>query len=95
MEREDPGVGLGQAGHLPVGGGLAVGDPGGHAARQAVRPGLAPLVDVPDLDEVPLTPEELEELERLEAIVEVLEKRVEELEAKKRSPGASRMTLEG
>ena len=30
---------------------------------------LAPLVDVPDLDEVPLTPEELEELERLEAIV--------------------------
>ena len=51
---------------------------------------LAPLVDVPDLDEVPLTPEELEELERLEAIVEVLEKRVEELEAKKRSEGASR-----
>ena len=51
---------------------------------------LAPLVDVPDLDEVPLTPEELEELERLEALVEVLEKRVEELEAKKRSGNASR-----
>ena len=51
---------------------------------------LAPLVDVPDLDEVPLTPEELEELERLEALVEVLEKRVEELEAKKRSEVESR-----
>ena len=42
VEGEDPGVGLGQARHLPVGGGLAVGDPGGHAARQAVRPGARP-----------------------------------------------------
>ena len=49
--REDP---LGQEGHLPVGGGLAVGDPGGHAARRLFGRELAPLVDVPDLDEVPL-----------------------------------------
>lgn len=58
--------------------------PAGKKRPTAFGRELAPLVDVPDLDEIPLTPEEIEEMETLEAMVEILEKRVDALEAKRR-----------
>ena len=53
--------------------------PAGKKRPTAFGRELAPLVDVQDLDEIPLTPEEIEEMETLEAMVEILEKRVDAL----------------